>query len=69
MAYPGCPGARHAGKGAILRALSGRESWLQMADILGLSPRTVRRLRYEQYGYDGPFDQVLGCASRLGATI
>jgi transposase len=43
---------------AILRALSGRQSWLQVADILGVSPRTVRRLRwrYEQYGYDGLVD-------------
>jgi len=43
---------------AILRALSGRQSWLQVADVLGVSPRTVRRLRwrYERYGYDGVFD-------------
>jgi transposase len=43
---------------AILRALSGRQSWLQVADVLGVSPRTVRRLRwrYERYGYDGLFD-------------
>jgi transposase len=42
----------------ILRALSGRQSWLQVADVLGVSPRTVRRLRwrYEQAGYDGLFD-------------
>ena len=42
----------------ILRALSGRQSWLQVADVLGLSPRTVRRLRwrYEHYGYDGLLD-------------
>src|SRR5260370_17054094 len=43
---------------AILRALSGRQSWLQVADVLGVSPRTVRRLRwrYERYGYDGLCD-------------
>src|SRR5258705_2949094 len=43
---------------AILRALSGRQSWLQVADVLGVSPRTVRRLRwrYERYGYDGLVD-------------
>jgi len=42
----------------ILRALSGRQSWLQVADVLGLSPRTVRRLRlrYQKVGYDGLFD-------------
>jgi transposase len=41
-----------------LRALSGRQSWLQVADVLGLSPRTVRRLRlrYQHVGYDGLFD-------------
>ena len=43
---------------AILQALSGRQSWLQVADVLGVSPRTVRRLRwrYERYGYDGVVD-------------
>jgi transposase len=43
----------------ILRALSGRQSWLQVADVLGVSARTVRRLRlrYQQYGYDGLFDR------------
>jgi transposase len=42
----------------ILQALSGRQTWLQVADVLGVSPRTVRRLRlrYEQVGYDGLFD-------------
>ena len=42
----------------ILRALSGRQSWLQVADVLGVSPRTVRRLRwrYEHYGYTGLVD-------------
>ena len=43
----------------ILRALSGQITWLQAADILGRSPRTMRRLRrgYERYGYDGLFDR------------
>jgi transposase len=43
----------------ILRALSGRQSWLQVADVLGVSARTVRRLRlrYQQVGYDGLFDR------------
>jgi transposase len=42
----------------ILQALSGKLTWLQAADILGRSPRSVRRLRtrYEQFGYDGLFD-------------
>src|SRR5712692_884716 len=43
----------------ILRALSGQLTWLQAADILGRSPRSIRRLRwrYERYGYDGLFDR------------
>jgi hypothetical protein len=28
---------------AILHAMSGRQTWLQVADVLGFSPRTVRR--------------------------
>jgi transposase len=43
----------------ILRALSGRQSWLQVADVLGVSARTVRRLRlrYQKVGYSGLFDR------------
>jgi Helix-turn-helix domain len=43
----------------ILRALSGELTWLQAADILGRSPRSIRRLRlrYERYGYDGLVDR------------
>ena len=43
----------------VLRAMSGTISWLQAADILGLSPRTVRRwrARYERQGYDGLLDR------------
>ncbi len=43
----------------ILRALSGRQSWLQVADVVGVSPRTVRRLRwrYQTYGYTGLLDR------------
>ncbi len=43
----------------FLRAMSGRQPWLQVAEVLGLSPRTVRRWRwrYEQYGCAGLFDR------------
>jgi transposase len=43
----------------ILRALSGQLTWLQAADILGRSPRSLRRLRwrFEHWGYDGLFDR------------
>jgi transposase len=43
----------------ILRALSGELTWIQVADILGVSARTVRRLRWrhEHYGYEGLLDR------------
>jgi hypothetical protein len=42
----------------ILRALSGQLTWLQAADIVGRSPRSIRRLRwrFEHRGYDGLLD-------------
>ncbi|MCO5068053.1 MAG: helix-turn-helix domain-containing protein [Kiritimatiellae bacterium] len=46
----------------ILRAMSGKISWLDAADILRMSPRSLRRWkrRYEQRGYDGLFDRRQG---------
>jgi len=43
----------------ILRALAGQLTWIQAAEILGCSPRTIRRLRWrwEHIGYDGLFDR------------
>src|SRR5262249_59198382 len=43
----------------ILRALAGTLTWIQAAEILGLSARSVRRWRWrlEQYGYEGLFDR------------
>jgi transposase len=43
----------------MLRAISGRILWLQAAEILGMSPRSMSRWkwRYEKYGYDGLFDR------------
>jgi len=43
----------------ILRAMSGRQTWLQAADVLGISPRTMRRWKwkYETLGYDGLWDR------------
>jgi len=43
----------------IVRALAGQLTWLQAADILGRSPRSLRRLRwkFEHYGYAGLFDR------------
>jgi transposase len=43
----------------IMRALDGQLSWIQAAEILGRSPRSIRRLRrrLELSGYDGLFDR------------
>lgn len=43
----------------ILRALSGQCTWGAVADILGVSARTVRRLRWrhQHCGYDGLLDR------------
>jgi transposase len=42
----------------IMKALTGELHWYRAADILGFSPRTLRRWRerYETYGYDGLLD-------------
>jgi hypothetical protein len=42
----------------IMKALIGELHWYRAADILGFSPRTLRRWRerYEQFGYDGLLD-------------
>ena len=43
----------------IVRALAGTLTWVQAAEILGRSPRSIRRLRWklEHEGYDGLFDR------------
>jgi transposase len=60
MAYP--PGAVERAmkvQEVILRAIAGQLSWIQAAEILGCSARSVRRLRLrlQQVGYDGLFDR------------
>ena len=55
MTYPGAAVERAMKvQDVILCALSGRQSWLQVADILGVSPRTVRRLRWRYERYPSP---------------
>jgi transposase len=46
----------------ILRAIAKKITWLQAAQIIGISPRQMRRWlrRYEQFGYDGLFDRRRG---------
>lgn len=43
----------------ILQALAGKVSWIQAAEILGRSPRSIRRLRLklERYGFDELYDR------------
>src|SRR5712691_5300224 len=43
----------------ILRAIGGQISWMQAAEILGISDRTIRRMRFrlETQGYSGLFDR------------
>ena len=43
----------------IIRAIAGQLTWVQAAEILGRSPRSIRRLRWklEHDGYDGLFDR------------
>lgn len=43
----------------ILKAMGGQYTWLQAAEILGVTPRCIRRwrARYEARGYDGLFDR------------
>ena len=42
----------------LLHALRERQPWIHVAEVLGVSPRTVRRLRwrYEHRGFEGLFD-------------
>ena len=46
----------------ILRAISKQMHWFQAAQILGVSPRQLRRLyeRYQEFGYDGLYDRRTG---------
>src|SRR5437667_9236050 len=43
----------------ILRAIDRKLTWVQAADILGYSPRTIRRIRWrlQHYGYDDLYDR------------
>jgi transposase len=43
----------------ILKAIGGQLRWIQAAEILGISARTLHRWqqRYSRQGYDGLFDR------------
>jgi transposase len=42
----------------LMQALNGRQPWIHVAEVLGVSARTVRRLRrrYELHGFSGLYD-------------
>lgn len=46
----------------ILRALAGTVTWIQAAEIIGVSARQMRRWyeRYREFGYDGLYDRRRG---------
>jgi len=46
----------------ILKAMAKKISWLEAAEIAGVTDRTIRRMRdrYEEFGYTGLFDQRRG---------
>jgi hypothetical protein len=72
MAYP--PDAvEHAMKvhEVIMRALNGQLSWIQAAEILGRSPRSIRRLRWrlQHRGDDGLFDRRRQTSSPKRAPV
>ena len=49
----------------ILRAYAKKISWIEAAEVLGISCRHLRRIRQriEESGFDGLFDRRLGVAS------
>jgi len=55
----------------LLKALSGELHWFRAAEILGLSPRSLRRWRerYEAHGYDGLLDRRTGRPSPRRAPL
>jgi transposase len=54
----------------LLKAISGELHWFRAAEILGWSPRTLRRWRerYEEHGYSGLIDKRLLRPSRRRVT-
>jgi transposase len=55
----------------ILRAMSGQITWIQAANIVRMSPRTMRRWRkrMEEHGYDGLLDRRTGRPSPRRAPV
>jgi transposase len=55
----------------MLKAMAGEIHWFRAADILGMSPRTLRRWRmgFEKYGYDGLVDRRRRVPSEKRAPV
>ena len=52
----------------ILQAMAKKITWLQAAEIMGISDRHMRRWRerYEEFGFRGLFDRRRGNLRRSG---
>ncbi len=46
----------------LLKAMAKKISWMEAAEIAGVTDRTIRRIRdrFEEFGYTGLFDQRRG---------
>jgi len=55
----------------ILRALAKKITWLQAAEIIGITDRQMRRLRqrFEEFGYDGLVDRRRGRPSQKRIAV
>src|SRR6201987_3556938 len=55
----------------ILRAMAKKLSWIQAAEIIGISDRQMRRWRerYEEHGYDGLIDRRRGRPSEKRVPV
>ena len=55
----------------ILKAASGEILWIDAADIIGVSYRTMKRWKsnYEEFGYDGIFDRRMKTPSPKSAPL
>jgi transposase len=55
----------------ILKAMAKKISWVSAAEIIGVTPRTMRRWRerMEEHGYDGLYDRRRGKASRKRVPV
>ncbi len=55
----------------ILRVYAKKLTWIQAAEILGYSPRHLRRLKqkYEEFGFHALFDGRIGKASPRRISI